>query len=315
MRILLDSNIWRYIIDDGALPAVQKAARKSRHAIAVAPAVLYEAAHTRDKTLRNALLSAMALPVWKRLMPEAYQEAEEIKAEVRRLRAEWLQPEPDVAWFNRVRHDWGRSRGGVWDRIRDEAELLQQHDAEMKQRARDQAYALREDALSWSPRWRTAPLTKTLASLPSPQPGWNGEPFEPWRFDGLAVFDNAMATKGHPLFDWLGGEVDLNLMQFQVSSLVKFWLHDIETHRMPRHWLRWGFEFLQRLHRVTEGTPVDTQLGTYLIDVELMLSADKNLVYIAERCRADAPFPVAESRVVPGGASAVQAVLGALEAT
>ena len=45
-----------------------------------------------------------------------------------------------------------------------------------------------------------------------------------------------------------------------------------------------------------------------------MLSADKVLVNIAEKCRRDAPFPIAESRVATGGNAAVKAVLDLLAA-
>ncbi len=313
MRILLDSNVWRYIVDADAVGPVQRAARTSRNSIVVAPAVLFEAAHTGDPALRDALLLAMARPAWKRLMPEAYSEAEEVKGEVRRLRPEWLRRQPDLTMFKRIRYDWIRSHGGLWDRIRDDAEMLQRHDKGMLQRARDQAQALRDEARSWSPKWRTATLTKTMGSPSRPQPGWNGQPVEAWRFDGMNVFTTAVTTPGHPMIDWLGSEVEIELMLSQSASLVKFWLHEVELRRMPRHWLRWAFEFLQRLHRVTAGTPADAQLGTYLVDADLMLSADKVLVGIADRCRRDAPFAVAESRLVAGAAGAVASVLEALE--
>jgi len=122
-----------------------------------------------------------------------------------------------------------------------------------------------------------------------------------------------MGVVGHPTFDWIDGELNIELMLAQSASLVKFWLHDVDAQRMPRHWLRWAFEFLQRLHRVTGGTPVDAQLGTYLLDADLLLSADKILVNIAGRCRQDAPFPIAASKIVPSAAGAVASVLELLE--
>ncbi len=115
------------------------------------------------------------------------------------------------------------------------------------------------------------------------------------------------------MVDWLGSELEIEFMLSQSASLVRFWLHEVELRRMPRHWLRWAFEFLQRLHRVTAGTPADGQLGTYLVDADLMLSADKVLVSIANRCRRDALFAVAESRLVAGAGRAVASVLEALE--
>jgi hypothetical protein len=103
-----------------------------------------------------------------------------------------------------------------------------------------------------------------------------------------------MQTAGHPSKDWLEGELDLQFMANQSEELTRFWLHEVDLLMMRRHWLRWAFEFLQRFRRVTDGTPVDIQLGTYLIDADLFVSADKVLIWIASRCRLDAPFVVAE---------------------
>lgn len=114
MRILLDSNAWRYLVDAGAIGVVRSPPSSSRHEIVIAPAVLHEAAHSADRLLRESLLSAMISRSWRRLMPESYSEAEEIKNEVRRLRPEWLRQPPDTVWFKRLRHDWRRARDGQW---------------------------------------------------------------------------------------------------------------------------------------------------------------------------------------------------------
>lgn len=309
-RILFDSNVWRYFIDADELPSLLKAARRSRHVVVMSPAVQYEAAKTGNVIVRDKLLSAMTLPAWKRLMPEAYHEAEEIRAEVRRVRPVWLRPEPDVTRFKHTRYDWTRARNGNWDRIKNHPDLLERVDEEVATRAREQAYLLREDSLGWSPKWRTASLMKTMAEPATPMKGWNGTQVEAWRFAALSVFTHSLQSKDHhPYLDWLGGDIELNMMLFQSESLVKFWLHDVETTNMPRHWLRWAFEFLQRQHAVSDGTPVDAQIGTYLLDADLFLSADKAMVRIAEKCRADAPFQVAESLRVPGGEACIEAVL------
>lgn len=317
MRILLDSNIWRYVVDAHQVPALRNAVRRSKHSLVIAPAVLYEAAHTFDKVLRNALLSAMVDPSWKRLMPEAYSEAEEFKSEVRRLRPEWLRAHPNLERFKRIRYDWLRSKGGLWDRMPSDADLLQRDEEEsgLLARARRQAHDLREDASSWSPKLQTASLTKMLGSFPQPIPGWNGTPVEPWRVDALTVLGQAVQTTGHATVDWIEDEIDVPLMLRQSSSQVKFWFHDVDLMKMPRHWLRWAFEFLQRQRRVSDGTPVDAQLGTYLVDADVVLSADKVFIFIAERCREDAPFVVAEPRLLPGGEAAVEAVLSAFAST
>lgn len=314
-RILLDSNVWRYILDAGALPDLHRAARSSRHDVLISPAVLFEAAHSADQKLRDGLLAAMTLPTWKRLMPEAYWEAEELKREVRRLRPEWFRLRPDLTLFKRVRHDWIRSKGGLWDRIASEADLLCESDAQMLRRARAQAYELREQARDWPSNLESTPLTKIMAVLPQSNSGWSGMPVEPWRIDALNVFEVALNTAGHPSIDWVSGELDTQLMLYQYEELTQFWLHGVDLASMPRHWLRWAFEFLQRLRRVTDGSPVDTQLGTYMVDADFFVSADKTLIWIASQCRRDAPFKLAEPVKVLAGDSAASEVIRLLRSS
>lgn len=312
MKILLDTNIWRYVVDADAVPALRKAVRKSRHRIVVPPAVLYEAAQTRDAALRDALLAAIADRTWKRLMPEAYSMAEEFKSEVRRLRIDWLHKRPSLQAFKRLRQDWVRSRLGAWDRVLDDPGVLQPHYSETRQTARNQAYLHRQHARSWPSKLGTAPLAEILGAPASSQPGWNGQPVEAWRLDAQNVFSQALKTPGHPTFDWIEGEVNVELMLSKSASYMKFWLHDVDLLQMRRHWLWWAFEFLQRQHRITDGTPVDAQLGSYLVEADLMLTADKLLANIAERCRGDAPFGMAESRFV-APAEAVHTVIDILK--
>src|SRR2546423_1913724 len=95
MPILLDSQVWGYLLYAAAIRRLVSTARRSRHDIVIAPATVYEAVHTPDPQLRTALVRAMTLTAWKRLMPEIYWEAGEIHGEVRRLHPEWLRPVPD----------------------------------------------------------------------------------------------------------------------------------------------------------------------------------------------------------------------------
>jgi hypothetical protein len=161
-RILLDSNVWRYFIDADELPQLLAAVRKSRHIVVMSPAVMYEAAKTGDAAMRKKLLSAMSLPLWKRLMPEAFHEAAEIRAEVHRVRPEWLKPRPNWALFNRVRYDWMRAKGGTWDRVRAQPEVLKACEPGIDKLARERAYERRRES-KLSPKWHTLPLTEAWA--------------------------------------------------------------------------------------------------------------------------------------------------------
>ena len=314
MRILLDSNVWRYFVDAKAIGALSSAVRRSRHSIAIAPAVLYEALRTGNPVIRAALVDAMTLPHWQRLMPEAFSESEEIRAEIRRLHPDWLRPQPDHTLYKALRYDWMRSRGGFWDRARKEADAERKRidDGELLERARAQAVDAREESETLPKRWANTPLRQLQVIPVNATPGWDGSPVDFWRIDALRCFKTMLFMERNPYAEWLSDEVDLNFVFFDVAASNAFWLREIETKNMRRHWLRSAFEYQQRFQRVTDGTPGDSQLGTYLVEVDLMLSADGGIVRCAERCRAEAPFPLAISKKIPGGREAVDAVLAVL---
>lgn len=313
MRVLLDSNIWRYFVDANAVGRLVSAVNRSRSTLCVAPACLYEATHAGSPQLRAALLAALTLPAWTRLMPEAFSEAEAIKREVARCRPEWMRTEPTREMWRRLRHDWIRLRGGAWDRARDKSEMISGIQRPSIELARIEIGEAKKDSKSMSAKWRSVPLPTILASEVTGDDGAAVEPVEAWRVSELAAFRTAMSQPDHPYIDWLDGEVDLSLMNVQLSSLRQFWLHEIRTANMPRAWLRWAFGFLQGWHKISDGTPVDSQLGTYLLDVDLFISADRVLIEIAERCRREAPFGIAVSMRVPGGPSCVDEVISAIK--
>jgi hypothetical protein len=56
---------------------------------------------------------------------------------------------------------------------------------------------------------------------------------------------------------------------------------------------------------VTSGNPVDSQLASHLIDVDVIVSADRNFIRFVEKCKKDAPFAVAEPYRIAGGGKGV----------
>lgn len=311
MKVLLDTNVWRYLVDHAGVSPLVQAVRKSSHQICVAPAVVYEAFKTSDPALRARLIGCMALPSWKRLMPEAYWETEEIRAEVRRLRPEWLRPRPDQNLYRRVRYDWIRQKGGFWDRaVHDmDGEAARVENPLLTELAREHAFMAHEESQAVPARWHKDLLTNFKAEFPSPRAGWDGQAVELWRVNACMAFEQALRFENCPYVDWLAGEIDLDLMFFDSASYTRFWLHEVETGHMKRHWLRTAFEFQQRFAKVNPGTPGDSQLGTYLVDVDWMLTADKLLASFAQRCHLEAPFPLARTEPIPAGAKALPAIL------
>src|SRR5262249_47322877 len=82
----------------------------------------------------------------------------------------------------------------------------------------------------------------------------------------------------------------------ELDHWVRFWFYDVDLHAVPRRWLRWAFDYLQAFRKVTDGTPCDTQLATYLPEADIVLSSDGGFIDRIEECRKYAPcfLPAAE---------------------
>lgn len=314
-RVLLDSNIWRYVVDAGAQGALLRAARDRQGSIQVAPAVVYEALRLRDVPTRNRLIALMTNRRFERLMPEAYSEAMEILEEIGRLRPDWLRAEPDMTFFLRSRNDWSRKMGGFWVRCAEspdeEAQRLQISEGSLLTQAAEGIRGARRQMMEVG--WKSnPPMDKTLAALPEPVPGWNGEMVEAWRVESWAGVTYALSRSGHPYRDWISPFVEVDDGLLRSAAWVEFWMHLVDAQSLPRQWMRWGHSFAQRFRKVTDGSGGDNQLFTYLPQTDLVVTADKAFLDILEECRPFAPFLLPAGQLVPAGARGVEAVLSVL---
>lgn len=309
-RLILDTNVWRYIVDDNAIPHLLKHTRKYDADILIAPSVLYEAMRSGDALLRQKLVSSMAMKKWCRLMPEAFSESQELLEEIRRVRPDWLKIPKQPQEFIQLRYDWSRRIGGFWDRARfnteQEASYISTSNGDLEI-AREGARNRRDDLKNSS--WKEShPLKHVWVDLPLRPAGWGNKPVEAWRALGWMATGNAISRGDHPYREWLSDFVDLDKIQFDSTGWVKFWLFDIDLLRMPRAWLRWAFEHLQQFRKVTDGAPCDVQLATYLLDADCVVSADKTFIQLVERVRTEAPFTIARGICVPGGIPGIEAL-------
>ncbi len=303
MNILLDTNVWRYLVDARAVGRLVSIVKKSGCSLCVAPATVYEATHSRDAELRHQMLRAMLLPSWKRLRPEAWSEAEEVKGEIRRCHPEWLRRKPDLVTLKGLAHDWIRRTGGAWDRAANRPGLVAAIQRPSVDQARKQSVTARKEVAALRADDDKTPLSEIVE--PCEFVPYAGQAVAAWRASVRRTVHIARSDHQSAYFDWLDAEVDLALMPDVNPYFQTFWVREVEASRVPRHWLRWAFRYLQERRKVSPGTPVDRQISTYLCEVDRFLSADKVMVSIAERCRAEAPFSIAESTLVPGGAAAV----------
>jgi hypothetical protein len=308
-RALLDTNIWRYVVDNNAQGDLLRLARKGSYKVQIAPGVLYETLRLKDVSLRAALVRLMTNSRFHRLMPEAYSESMEIPREIERARPDWLRDEPDLPFFNRLQEDWSRTMGGFWVRcersLESEARFLGQSESEMIEGAKIEVQLARKEMMDtgWK---RNPPMDKTLAGFKFPVPGWRGDMVEAWRIDSLVSMTYGLAHRRDACRDWIAPFVVLDDGLLRSAAWGEFWLYLADKNAMPRQWLRWAHSFAQRFRKVTPGSPGDTQFATYFIETDVVITADKALIEILEECRPYAPCRLPEGRVVPGGSRGVE---------
>ncbi|HET6978659.1 MAG TPA: hypothetical protein VFI24_20175 [Pyrinomonadaceae bacterium] len=313
MKVLLDSNVWRYVANQNAGAALEQCALKSDVQLVVVPALVFEARKLKDDPVRNAILKLLAHPAWTRLMPEAFLEAQEIKTAIRRFRPDWLIPSPDLTEVNALELDWRRDDGGFWSRAHDDIappvtkESLRgerEHDL-----ARQESQEIRKRVLQRKQALGSISIREVYGIPPSALLGWQGKPVEYWRVPSLYHIKTELDVYASPYREWLDSEINVVAIAASPESLTKLWYYEITPNDAPRQWVRGAFELLQAFHKVTSGNPADSQLSSHLVDVDVLVSADRNFVRFAEKCRADAPFTLAQAHLVAGGVNAVSELL------
>lgn len=123
------------------------------------------------------------------------------------------------------------------------------------------------------------------------------------------MFKSELQIYESAIREWLDSEIDVPAMLSSTESMNRLWLHELDPAAVPRQWLRGSFEFLQAWHKVTTGTPGDSRLATHLVDAEVIISADKNFVRFAERCREEAPFKIGKTLLAKANRAGVDEVL------
>lgn len=311
-RILLDTNVWNYLADHADAATLAAAARNGQAAIVVAPAVVYESVAIAETKPLHARAQLLTDDRWKRLMPEAYSESQEVLGEVRRLRPEWLLKQPPRGEFERLYRDWRRNGTGFWSRVRREPERASAHvrnmQRDMLELARKETKTARKGQVGNTyPAW-SAPLNKYFTEMPR-QLGAKGDEVSvsAWRWDAFNFWTfHLRSIRGQPTpleaadgyVDWLSAELDFGKALHSAASWYQFWLFDVREEAMPRRWLRFSSGLLQQFSGWSRGTPGDNQISTYLMDADRFITADTGLSRIVEKLRSDAPFPVAAPTLV-----------------
>lgn len=313
MRVLIDTNLWSEVANQRAGDELAYAARKGKKQLLVTPTVIEELRARSRHDTRRASLQVATRSEWKRLMPDAYNECQELKSEIRRLRPQWMFPTPSFKEVHRLRHDWIKRKGSYWDRAREDSiepvtDESQRRDSEL-QLARAQSYEIRQRIHQSGLQGGNTHLQYVGHMPPQGTRGWSGEPVEYWRMPSLVKTREELGVYASPYREWIDCEVDVFAMLYDEASMNQMWLHELDPRNVPRQWLRGAFEFLQGWFKVTDGTPCDSALAGFLVDADFTLSADKNFIRFADRCHREAPFTTAQAQVISGSASGVQELI------
>lgn len=314
-RLVLDTNVWRELIDADAVERVRMASKQVGSPILVAPGVVYEMLRTPDRDLRRRQIRSVTLGAWTRLMTEVFSECEDVRAIVSKRRPYWLLPTPDLAAFHRLRADWAGGRG-FWYRARQdpdrEARFVSELGDGRLQEARRQARDQRErmSHLGYS----SIDLKGWTGRPPESEPGWEGSDVDAWRIITAATWWDQLVTQPSiPHLDWLAPFLDVARVARERGSWNHLWWHEVEAQEAPREWLRWAVGWLQGLRRVTSGTPGDNQIAIYTYEADAFVTADKAFADIITKVRGDAPAPIAIAHLIRPGPGSVEAVLGLMQ--
>jgi predicted nucleic acid-binding protein len=241
-KVLLDTNVWNYIVDSDGVELLRKTAKASRVTVVACPAVVYESLRVADPGTRRRRAKALAREDWTRVMPEAFSEAEDVRKEIRRLRPTWLLDAPDLGLWHHHRADW---QGAFWWRVRQKPEVVARHIAVLSddrlQQARDETKVARKQAKSAGHTIHTFKWNQARSSFGRPTPGWDGQEFESWRGLSLSTWwRDLIQGESQTALDWLGPWLDLGAIRKDLGSWTRLWTREVEAQALPREWIRWA---------------------------------------------------------------------------
>jgi hypothetical protein len=317
-RVLIDTNIWRYVVNRGAQASLLRATREGPFEVQIAPSVLFETLRLKDVSTRDTLVHLMTNLKFNRLMPEAYSESMEILREIERLHPNWLRAQPDLQFFDRLRKDWSRKTGikGFWSRCarspESEARFIAQGEGDLIEKAEMQARKARNEMIEAD--WKRIPaLDQATVKFGRTVPGWRGDDVEAWRPEGLAAMTYALSDPSNPYHEWMSPFIALDPDFLYGPAWGAFWLYEAQKSSLPRQWLRWAHSFVQRFRKVNSGSASDTQLYTYFVETDLVVTGDKGLLAILEHCRPFSPINLPEGRLLPAEGPGVTSLLRMLQ--
>lgn len=316
MRVLFDTNVWRYVVDAGFENRLFQVTRRSNLSINIAPAIIVETLRMSDVQKLRKIIELQTRGCWNRLMPDAFLQCEDVKREMMRTHPEWALKSKNINLFRKLRYDWTRTMGGFWEKVRSNpekiAEQYKRQDSAALTQVREQSREVRKSVIEENvPMVNTSLLRDWKGSWRNPI---SGEEViaDAWRVYAELIWRNMLSTE--TVFkQWLGCDLDIKfLLSYQSSEYMRFWQSEAIVEAVPREWIRASVYGMQSERKVTDGNPTDSAIATHAVDVDLIVSADKNFIAMLNRLQDEAPFKTAHGILVQGGTSGAEELLNLL---
>ena len=215
-------------------------------------------------------------------MPEAYSESMEVLREIERSGRSGCATHPTFVssiGLRKTGADERADRRRAANSPQSEAHYVAELEGTVMEEARVEAEVGRKEIME--SRWRRIPrLDEMVIRFEYQLPGWRGDPVEAWRVDGMDGISHGLAQRDHAYRDWMEPFIELDSGVLRSAAWVEFWLYLSDKSALPRRWMRWAHQFVQRFRTVTPGSAADAQLFTYFIDTDVVITADRALLQI-----------------------------------
>jgi len=313
VRVLLDTNIWRYLVDTGSENRLFQVTRHSSVQICIAPSIVIETLRMSDQQTRRRIIEIQTRDCWNRLMPDSYLQCEDVKREMIRTHPEWQLKKKNVNLFRKLRYDWIRTKGGFWEKVRSQPDAVaaryKLQDSEALTEVREQLRDVRKSVLE-----KGLPMVNTPSLMEwkgSRRNRYTGEEVtvDAWRVYAEVIWGN-MLSRESMFKQWLGCELDIEfILSCDFLAFLEFWDTQAKLKDVPREWIRASVYGVQSERKVTDGNPTDSAIATHAVDVDLIASADKNFVAMLNRIQDEAPFKTAHGLLVQAGRTGIDELL------
>ena len=311
-RFLIDTNVWRYIVDNKAQGQFIKFAKSPKIIVQIAPSCLYEVMRMRKSKLRSEQIALMTNKNLTRLMPEAYPESTEVLMEIARCRPHWLKRDPNLIEFTKLYKWWSRKSGGRWSKIAKnlnlEAKNLKILESNYLNESRETYKKLRQETLKNGPSHNTRPLDEYVVRVPKLMAKSKYTHTGEWRAESFKLYTNVLLSGKTALAEWMEPFIDRYKVFSQFDEWTQFWAIDASVHNLPREWLRWAHLKAQSFRKPTRGSPGDNQLFSYILETDFLITSDKVFIDLLNEIKPQVPFSynMPQGRVLPAGKQGIE---------